>query len=582
MKKRYISLIMLAASLTITSCAGSNGAGSQAAPTEVSMAESEASTNAADAAEDSSASDASVTGGEVSPAGADTVPAGAGSPEDTSAAAEQTFADPGEEAEASGAAASESSAAGPAGEAAAQSASEGEPAETPDSEATSESEYYTLIRDAYKTQVMPDYFILPYVHVSEPAPRAPYESVTIKNLQGRWINSYREGGADYIEVLTVNGDRARIESYRNGIPTNAWNDEGTVSIEDRSDRGVCPAFRITDDEGVSCCTIYIRRVGEDSFFDGGFLNEWKREEPVNPEERYLQDTVSMDSLQGVWYTEYDSGGELAQVILHVDGGRASLFETIGYKPFDVWNGEGTAELTLAESANGMYVPYLLLHFDDGPAAGHTAGIYISSVGEDRFYDCGLDLWYMKVPEDYLKEAGDMELESPYTFTPLEDGGLRIDGIYSYEVRAESEVSDVGTAYEWNIDVTDTEGRSQTIHHTIDANSNYASDAYDILFEDDVNFDGATDIVLYKGTFGPQSVTYYTCYLAENGRFVHCDGFDEIPDPYPDAENGLIYGHVQDGAEAYYELSYRVQSRTAVPVGMHRYVYDEASGSYQPE
>ena len=61
MKKRYISMIMLAASLTITSCAGSNGAESQAAPTEVSMAESEASTNAAGAAENSSASDASVT-----------------------------------------------------------------------------------------------------------------------------------------------------------------------------------------------------------------------------------------------------------------------------------------------------------------------------------------------------------------------------------------------------------------------------------------------------------------------------------------------------------------------------------------
>ena len=445
------------------------------------------------------------------------------------------------------------------------------------------SEIYSLVKNAYQNQSMPDYYMLPYVPAEGPAPASPYQSVTLSNLQGRWVNSYKEGGANYIEVLTVNGDRGRIECYRDGVPTNAWNDVGTVSIEDRSDRGVCPAFRITGEDGSNVCTIYIRWVRDDAFFDGGFLNEWKLEAPANPEDLYLYDTVTMDNLQGVWYTEYMSGESLAQVILHVDGNRASLFETLDYVPFDVWNGEGAASLDLTETSqwDNVYRPMLRISFDDGPSAGGTAGIYISEVQEDRFYDCGLDLWYMKVPEDYEPYVGEEE-GNHLSYTPLEDGGLKIDGTYSYELRPEGEVTEVGTALDWKIVVTDAEGRTQTIRHSVDEATIYIPDEYGVLFEDDVNFDGVMDLVLYKGTFGAQGVSYYVAYLADDGRFVNCGGFDEIPDPYPDPESGLVYGHIRDSAASYYELSYRIQNRTAVPVSMNRFVYSEEAGDYVPE
>ena len=251
---------------------------------------------------------------------------------------------------------------------------------------------------AYEDQKMPEWERMPEIPEFDIMPSRSYTSVTPKNLQGRWVNRYREGGVDFTEILTINGDRACIETWQDGVKKGVWNGEGTYSIEDRSDRKVCPAFRIKDDSGVNVCTIYIRWVKEDKFYDGGFLCWWQREAPEDPKDQYLYDTVTLENLQGLWYSEdYDSAGQY-QVLLNVDGEKAWIFETVGGRISSVWNGDGTASVRMTEFMPGITYPELLIHHDGGPAKPGTAGIYIGFVEEDRFYDAGLNRWYVKLKE----------------------------------------------------------------------------------------------------------------------------------------------------------------------------------------
>ena len=201
---------------------------------------------------------------------------------------------------------------------------------------------------AYEDQKMPEWERMPEIPEFDTMPSRSYTSVTPKDLQGRWVNRYREGGVDFTEVLTINGDRASIETWQDGVKKGVWNGEGTYSIEDRSDRKVCPAFRITDDSGDNVCTIYIRWVKDGEFYDGGSLCKWYREEPEDLRDQYLYDTVTLEKLQGVWYSEYEDGAGIYQDVLNVEGNRASIFETVAGVISDTWNGEGPCEIQLAE------------------------------------------------------------------------------------------------------------------------------------------------------------------------------------------------------------------------------------------
>ncbi|MBR3008415.1 MAG: hypothetical protein IKH70_07415, partial [Stomatobaculum sp.] len=88
----------------------------------------------------------------------------------------------------------------------------------------SDSEFYNSFLNAYRDQVMPDRDDYPVLQENYPevlekplVPKKPYSSVTRKNLQGRWVNRYDENGKQVEEILTVNGDRAKIEEYKDGV-----------------------------------------------------------------------------------------------------------------------------------------------------------------------------------------------------------------------------------------------------------------------------------------------------------------------------------------------------------------------------
>lgn len=452
----------------------------------------------------------------------------------------------------------------------------GENADIP-GKASGESTAYTNLKYAYYNQAMPEYYRTPYVPGPEEAPRKPYQSVTMQNLQGRWVNRYREAGSDYVEVLSVNGDRGQIETFRDGVKEGVWNGEGTISIEDRSDRNVCPAFRITDDEGMGVCTIYIRWVNDNAFFDGGFLYEWKREGTAEPDQ-YLYDTVTMENLQGVWYTEDTESDGLHQVILTVDEDRAVLFETINGEVSRFWNGGGHADIRMENFNSGTVYPELIIQMEHGPGMGGSAGIYISSVGQDRFYDCGYGRWYVKVAPDFLLED---ELTPPDGAELKADGSAEINGMYHYVVTPGETRTEAGAPLDWTIEVTGGAGLNETLNASVDEFSAYFPAADGIVWEMDANFDGLPDVLVFRGALGAQGAEYYDCWLSDGTKLTRCEGFENIPNPDVDVVSKMIYAHIRDGAAAYYELLYRIEGNKAVMTEETRFVYDEEKEDYVP-
>ncbi len=295
------------------------------------------------------------------------------------------------------------------------------------SAASRETELVEEFRNAFQTQTMPSLDESPWVPEAGDLiwkPRAPYETVTEENLQGRWVNRYWEdsGRTQVEEVLTINGNTGKIECRKNGEPYVVWNGTGDLYIEDRLEQGVCPAITLeTFNEATSAwtqhCGIYIRWVKYDTFYDGGSLCKWYREEPEDLWNQYLYDTVTMESLQGLWYSQYHDSAGTYQDVLNIQGNRASLFETIDGRISETWNLEGPCELVMGEIISKRHVPELVIRGENGPAAGGSAGIYISRVDPNRFYDAGLKRWYVRVTEEnFYLDDGEPSWEGNFPFT----------------------------------------------------------------------------------------------------------------------------------------------------------------------
>lgn len=270
-------------------------------------------------------------------------------------------------------------------------------------DAAEQGELYEAVKNAYDNQSIPDEIMLATIPTVETAVADAYKSVTIKNLQGTWKNEYDENGRHVINILQINGELGKIETYVDGEPSYGWNGEGNVTIEDRSYKKVCPAFRINDEDGSNICTIYIRWVKDDSFYDGGFCEEWTRVDV--DEESYLIDTVTMDNLQGVWYSEYVDGAGFYRDVLVIENDQAKLFETLNGEPDKYWNIKGSAALTAGTIIRGKTYPELLIKDEADDNA--TAGIYISCVIPDEsFFDQGFCRYWLKVSRDIKPYWGD--------------------------------------------------------------------------------------------------------------------------------------------------------------------------------
>jgi len=66
---------------------------------------------------------------------------------------------------------------------------------------------------------------------------------------------------------------------------------------------------------------------------------------------------------------------------------------------------------------------------------------------------------------------------------------------------------------------------------------------------DVDFDGVTDVLLFRGHQGNQGVVTYFAFLKRSGRYVPTN-FDEIPFPTIDVEGHRIMGSIRNWAASH--------------------------------
>lgn len=71
-----------------------------------------------------------------------------------------------------------------------------------------------------------------------------------------------------------------------------------------------------------------------------------------------------------------------------------------------------------------------------------------------------------------------------------------------------------------------------------------------LYLVDANFDGEKDILVQNGHYGNQGAQCYSCYLLEDGKYVQCNGFEEIPNASVDEENKVILGSWRSSASSH--------------------------------
>ena len=121
---------------------------------------------------------------------------------------------------------------------------------------------------------------------------------------------------------------------------------------------------------------------------------WEDEAPEDPLDQYPYDTVTLYALQGVWYSEYEDSAGWYQDVLIVDEDYATLFETVDGLPSTTWNGMGPASIETLEYDENRFIPELIVRMESGVGEGGVAGIAITWVGWERFYDALFDRWFV--------------------------------------------------------------------------------------------------------------------------------------------------------------------------------------------
>lgn len=71
--------------------------------------------------------------------------------------------------------------------------------------------------------------------------------------------------------------------------------------------------------------------------------------------------------------------------------------------------------------------------------------------------------------------------------------------------------------------------------------------YKPVIETDVNFDGKTDILIFKGNYGNVAYEKYVCYLGTEDGIVYCPSFEDICYPEINEERQFIEGFLRDSA-----------------------------------
>ena len=133
---------------------------------------------------------------------------------------------------------------------------------------------------------------------------------------------------------------------------------------------------------------------------------------------------------------------------------------------------------------------------------------------------------------------------------------------------------------WEVEVYNGDTLLQTISYEHDDNVACIPELDQLIWEEDVNFDGTKDILIWQGHYGVHGDLGYRCYLAngDSGLYEWCPAFQEIPNPKVDREQKLICGWNRSGG-TYDDTFYRYDGNTFVLTRRDMYAWDDASGEY---
>lgn len=152
----------------------------------------------------------------------------------------------------------------------------------------------------------------------------------------------------------------------------------------------------------------------------------------------------------------------------------------------------------------------------------------------------------EINRDY-DPADDMEYEilSSYFLKEGSEG-------YELVISQSGEAGEYGTvARDVKVFVSRLEGDTYCLEQVLE-DENHDGGAWDSegLYLVDVNFDGQKDILVQNGHYGNQGAQQYSCYLYEDGQYVQCQGFEQIPNASVDEENKVILGYWRNSAASH--------------------------------
>lgn len=134
---------------------------------------------------------------------------------------------------------------------------------------------------------------------------------------------------------------------------------------------------------------------------------------------------------------------------------------------------------------------------------------------------------------------------------------------------------------WEVEVYNGDALLQTIRY----GQERATPSWDeLIWEEDVNFDGVKDILILQGYYGSHGDKIYRCYCYNEQWSIYWEesSFKEIPNPEVDTEQQLIYGSSRDGANSYADFFYQYDGRDFVLIQTDYYIWDEANNQYYLE
>lgn len=178
------------------------------------------------------------------------------------------------------------------------------------------------------------------------------------------------------------------------------------------------------------------------------------------------------------------------------------------------------------------------------------------------------------PEESGQEGNSSE-ESGYEVTGTAE---YIGEIYSYKVYAMRNSADEDEIY-WQIDIYNGENPVREIKAEKAEYLSLLPSVGELVHEEDVDFDGQKDLLIFRGRFGAQGAEGYDCYLIRGDEFVFCPGFADIPNPVVDEEKQVVNGWNRNSASSYSEMTYRFNGTDFEMIERKTYEYDIKAEEY---